>query len=406
MPRRSDYLVLRGAKYSFRYAVPEPLRGIIGKREFKEALGESDYETARKKAARLRVKADAEIKAAWGVLKAEGERAPKWVSSLSDDELGRLTSRWFVAREREAEALTARDVDVDQRLEEIGYLSDVGDGTSALASIHAATRNLLRQECIDLDPASPAFARLVGLIQEAMIEHEKRIVARFSDRPVQLNPRLAGLSAQTALVETGRAPVIDMHGHAETHSARSTPLSEIVGRWAAERKRTGKSLDTYQAVARWFDERTGHLPVEKITKLDVIAFKDKLLQEGQSAANVKVKLSRLRTLLAYAEQNAVIATNPGAGINVLVPDADRRKRRPYELEGLAALFNSPVYANDERPTEGRGEAAYWLPLLALYTGARIEELCQLRVGDIRQISYPDDEELSVVRTFGTTRGVD
>ena len=36
------------------------------------------------------------------------------------------------------------------------------------------------------------------------------------------------------------------------------------------------------------------------------------------------------------------------------------------------------------PKGGAGDAAYWLPILALYTGARLRELGQLRGEDVRQ----------------------
>lgn len=39
----------------------------------------------------------------------------------------------------------------------------------------------------------------------------------------------------------------------------------------------------------------------------------------------------------------------------------------------------------ERPSAGGGEAANWLPLLALFTGARIEELAQAAAEDVKQI---------------------
>ncbi|MBP1184177.1 hypothetical protein [Methylobacterium sp. PvR107] len=33
---------------------------------------------------------------------------------------------------------------------------------------------------------------------------------------------------------------------------------------------------------------------------------------------------------------------------------------------------------------GKGEAAYWFPLIALFSGARRTEIAQLKIGDIRQ----------------------
>ena len=44
-----------------------------------------------------------------------------------------------------------------------------------------------------------------------------------------------------------------------------------------------------------------------------------------------------------------------------------------------------MYTKGERPVGGAGEAAFWLPLLALFTGARLEELGQARTEDVKDI---------------------
>lgn len=62
---------------------------------------------------------------------------------------------------------------------------------------------------------------------------------------------------------------------------------------------------------------------------------------------------------------------------------------PQELSmrELNALFGLPVFTKGERPTRGRGEACYWIPLILLWTGARPEEVAQLMVDD-----FSEDEE--------------
>jgi integrase len=57
-------------------------------------------------------------------------------------------------------------------------------------------------------------------------------------------------------------------------------------------------------------------------------------------------------------------------------------REPWQLDELRVLFSSPVFTQGLRPTAGRGEAAYWLPLLGLCTGARLGELAPLTAADI------------------------
>ena len=167
--------------------------------------------------------------------------------------------------------------------------------------------------------------------------------------------------------------------------------TDIVDLWAAERKPKQKGIDTHRAVARWFYERIGKKSVDQIIRADVLAFKAKLLEEGQSAANIKQKLSRLRTLLQWAADNGHAAANVAHGITIKDTQAAKNKRRPFDLPALSAIFGSPIYASGERPIQGRGEAAYWIPLLALFTGARMEELGQLRPSDVAHLPYPDPD---------------
>ena len=82
----------------------------------------------------------------------------------------------------------------------------------------------------------------------------------------------------------------------------------------------------------------------------------------------------------------LLRRQPGSGDQGSRPEANREKRLPYETEDLKAIFRSLVYSSGARPAAGAGEAAYWLPLLALFTGARLEELGQLLVTDVKRES--------------------
>jgi integrase len=63
-------------------------------------------------------------------------------------------------------------------------------------------------------------------------------------------------------------------------------------------------------------------------------------------------------------------------------DEDEPEREPWDISELRRLFASAVYTKQARPAGGRGEAAYWLPLLGLYTGARQGELAPLTVASV------------------------
>jgi integrase len=94
-------------------------------------------------------------------------------------------------------------------------------------------------------------------------------------------------------------------------------------------------------------------------------------------------------------RSRLIKTDPCDGIMIEDTGHAKDKRTAYDSISLAAVFEGNVYSADARPTAGKGEAAYWLPLLSLYTGARLNELGQLRPKDIVQELYLDADEQEV-----------
>jgi integrase len=78
-------------------------------------------------------------------------------------------------------------------------------------------------------------------------------------------------------------------------------------------------------------------------------------------------------------------TNPFKSLALTV---DRRgedgRRAPFAEGDLKAIFGTGVYAAGERPEGGGGDAAYWFPIIALLSGARLNEIAQLRIKDLRQ----------------------
>lgn len=221
----------------------------------------------------------------------------------------------------------------------------------------------------------------------------------FEDNPRPMWKLEAELKAATALRNNTVIPFTDSMFKASkdivtkvTTNAANNLLSELVTKWAAERKPTAKTVAKMTRVIDRFELVVGKLSITALTKKHAVAFKDALLAEGSSPANINQYLRELNTLLNYACLQAIIENNPASGLKVKVSESAKEKRIPFDLPALNAIFNSPVYTSSARPNGGKGEAAYWLPLIALYTGARLDEICQLRVTDIYEESYQDEQE--------------
>ena len=80
--------------------------------------------------------------------------------------------------------------------------------------------------------------------------------------------------------------------------------------------------------------------------------------------------------------------NPfGKGLKLVADGREEDGRKPFSNEDLSRIFSTSIYdVTRRRPRGGGGEAAYWLPLIALFTGARQSELAQLRIEDLKQDS--------------------
>ena len=115
-----------------------------------------------------------------------------------------------------------------------------------------------------------------------------------------------------------------------------------------------------------------------------------------SAANANSLMSNMSSFLNWAVNEELLARNPARGLRLPDPVNKRDKRLPFEREQLRAIFNAPLYrgcvdgergynkVGDQRPRNAR----FWVPLIALFTGTRLGEICQLDTTDIPSRSIP------------------
>ena len=90
-------------------------------------------------------------------------------------------------------------------------------------------------------------------------------------------------------------------------------------------------------------------------------------------------------------RNGYAGANPALGFGLKPKRRSRNERPAWTPEDLARLFESPIWmgclSERRRSTTGKSiyrNAMYWLPILCVFHGARLEEFAQLRRRDVRQ----------------------
>lgn len=129
-----------------------------------------------------------------------------------------------------------------------------------------------------------------------------------------------------------------------------------------------------------------------------------------SAANANVLMSNFSSFLNWAVNEELLDRNPARGLRLPDNVAKRDKRLPFAPEQLRRIFNAPLYVGctddgrgynrvgDEKPRNAR----FWIPLIGLFTGARLGEICQLDVSDIRRIDDINCIVISAASLVGST----
>ncbi|MGD9834892.1 MAG: DUF6538 domain-containing protein, partial [Piscinibacter sp.] len=142
--------------------------------------------------------------------------------------------------------------------------------------------------------------------------------------------------------------------------------------------------------------------------------KGKVAAPPPAQSTVEKKLSAIKKLLRIAARKRVIESNVAQ--DVALPKVRRGKAgsrwKHFDDADLQRIFSSRIYLDGLRQAGGRGEAQFWLPIIALFTDMRAEEIACRILPDIKTsggIAYfdvrEDAEMQQAVKNDGSIREV-
>jgi integrase len=421
--------MLRSGKYYVRVKVPEALRsaGFIKFREFKHSLGTSDFAEARRLLPLELVKIDAEIAAARRKL--EG----RVVKTLSRSEMEHLAVQLFHGRDakrflppapiKKVDAhkfLTPEEL-ANSRLSHEDTRNDIEDWLDQLRTpdddearniVNNAAIRLLSDNSVELDTSSQEWREFLELVRRVYLEEADRtlrelksdfsaapgdpLFARIDGRktlPDEHDPARAGTWTLTKLITSFRKEPDQLALAPKSkvsHAARDRIYAEILG---AETYITDiKRRDVAKLVSllsRLPANATKRFP--GLTATQVAEKADKEGHAPMTRKNAAQYLSNLHTIFGFAVRSGLLEHNPVAGLTMGtdgIPDDEQRN--PFSADQLKAIFTAPLFTgckDDERgfaipgpnrPRRGR----FWIPLIALTHGLRMNEICQLYCEDV------------------------
>lgn len=384
------YMQRTPAGFLFRRAIPKSLHPVLKKREIKIPLGH-DYAAARRRSHEEAVNSDLLFDDARRQLTQRETIASNRyavydtltpVRTLTDDLKQQLHAYWLSLVDAADQERRAAPKDADSTSERSEFRSEA---KGMLDLLKAAWRDG------DIDPFLPALHTTLavrGYRLDIPIDDQRRLCLQF------LRAALAGYRLLEAR-DDGDDPALNLPtlpllpGHATTSAASPPPAKDDTTLYSLfEYWRDGvpgreqKTIDDVEKRICDLDALCGGKPATALTKADVIAYRDARIKEGRKPRTVEKDISFIKAALQFAADSDKLAANPAAGVKVAQAKASSLPRH-LDHDDLKTIFGSPIYTAGKRPLGGAGDAAAWLPIMALYTGARLEELCQLTLDDIK-----------------------
>jgi integrase len=269
----------------------------------------------------------------------------------------------------------------------------------ALGNIAAAEEHIseaLDAFSIDLDRKSNAYPKLGIEVLRAYVRALQDIEKRNAGEPV---PTPAAVAAPNV--------------------AASGTLLEAFEGWKKERDRPEGTLREYGRAIDLFIQLHGNLPILEMKRSHARTFREalqlvprsrkgpllraslpELSEYGRahsaiqkvSPGTVNKQLGAVQAVAGWGRHNGLVAedapwSNPFEEMRL---EEEQSQREPFDARDLQTIFDAPLFTERKLPVGAKGDAGIWLPLLALFAGARQAEYAGLRVSDVRE-----DEDTNV-----------
>jgi len=430
----SGMLVRKDGNIRFQYRIPKDLQQYYPRPIVSENLGTRDKAAAARLIHRRRAELEQEF---------AQHRSPRAAitfprkSSISDIEAVNL-----------AKTLLASVAKADEEIRHEGMVD------LALApESFVVTQSPLSKDAIRKAAAKGDYSQFTDVVSEWLMSHgydlepgspDFRKVAREFAKAADKALEIVNRRDEGEFVDSPVAPSLASPEGVHDVSSSGLMLSQVVQHFLDNYDKTAAMYRKHQVALGLLLESVGDVPVSEIRQIDIDTYfdmlsrlpprwPDEVRRKGISAKdlaklNHPVTLSpktfeysymaSIRPFLAEAKRlfgdNGFPRHLTVDGIRYKGNQKDGvRKQRAFSKVELKRLFEGAEYA--AFAADPKLAAQYWLPLIGLYTGARVNEICQLNPQcdvredegiwffDFNEDSISDERVTKSVKTEGSRR---
>ncbi len=341
-----------GGMYYFRRGVPLALRPIIGKREFLITLGVKDRSEAKRLIADHTKATDALLSHAEGMLAAR--HLPATEPSPTDPQ---EQARW-------ENRIEAGELDLRR---------------STIEDDHREA----------LEPITKLWEQRLSLPASELSPDEAALKYMQSDRADDLSNAMTALASVRARV--GHDPAIDA-SMASHSSDPAVSIGAMFEGYAAQPGLRSATVRQFRAIIEHLIAFLGHDDALRVGQQDLMRWRKHLQTElskgGRPRAPKTINgsyMAAANVTFAYGLNEAMIPTNPMAAVGkVRALKAVKVREKDFTPQEQIAILSTTLLPQPDNLAAEHAFARRWVPWLCAYTGARVNEITQLRREDVSE----------------------
>jgi len=454
-PPTCSYLLIRNKRHSIRLRVPVDLVPTLGRTELVRALGTSH----RRSAAFIVAGVALHLDQLWSMIGKGKALTPDVLQRLADDWLRAAIADQWIILERGDFAAVMAPADLD----DAGRRAFSAEmyGRDAMGIIELVLEEVKRKDARRFDTEAGRVLKKAGfgerrgtqerailsrLMLEAFVDLQETKVAWADGDVAAMPPQLAQPLLPS---QRGEAAAHPATGSAAQPVAASRSIKAAIDLFIARKrqnKATEKQIIDVQSDLRLLSEAFGeerqvatvttadagglfealqslpahfrvHPELQGLTVLEKAATARELELPPLEFRTVKSYLGAWRNLFEQELQAGQVSSNPFADKTVTKPRKFVEQDRTFRPDELEMLFGCPLFqgskSNTKRYDPGPhlvDDWMFWAPLIALFTGARIGEIAQLRPNDVRVVEGVavldiNEDDGKTLKNHGTARPI-
>ncbi len=392
-----DYILQRPSGYYFRFQFPTDVKPLVNKSELRYSLQTRSIDLAKSKARLIAGKIQSIIRSI----------RKGFMTGLTIEQVNRLITK-HIRESLEADEYKriVDDTPFDNEYHK-NHLKILDKAKGVLQErlatkdnkyITESVDNLLKSKSIDADKKSFAYRMLC----RDMFKAEAHIFEVMRKR--QMGDYSGEIIPEFLKEVKSYAPALPQESDKVSKTITQV-MSDFFEEGDAEDRWTPKTKTEVKASMQVLVDYFGDIPIDTIDrkkmgqyKRDIMKLppnmnKDKRYRDLTIKKILELKpsktiavhtinkyLSRAKTLFDHARINGEIPLNPAEGMTIKKTKRSDEEREVFTPNELKIIFGSKQYTNNTFTKS----YMYWSPILAAFTGARLEEICSLHLDDFEK----------------------